>query len=107
MRQQCHLTRFSKPKTHFGIMSTWVAKFRERCELRLSRLCWVLAALSSLLALIVLLFIPELSVLSQPDGTRFFYIDRQWTCRQAILPFFRITPCSHFPDLFLAVLCFS
>jgi hypothetical protein len=55
--------RFSKPKTHFGIMSTWVAKIRERRELRLSRVCWVLAALFALLALIVLLFIPEVSVL--------------------------------------------
>src|SRR3954454_24638880 len=58
-------------------MSTWMAKIGERRELRLSRLCWMLAALSTLLALIVLLFIPEVSVLSQPDGTRFFYIDRQ------------------------------
>ena len=58
-------------------MNPWVTGVRVHHALRLSRVCWALAAVFALLSLAVLLFIPELSVLSEPDGTKYFYIDRQ------------------------------
>ena len=58
-------------------MSAWVTGIRTQRALRLSRVFWALATVCALLSLAILLFIPEVSVLSQPDGTKFFYIDRQ------------------------------
>src|SRR5262249_3592794 len=54
-----------------------VTEMRGKRDLRLSRVCWALAAVFALLALIVLIFIPEVSGLSQPDGTKYFYVNRQ------------------------------
>jgi hypothetical protein len=58
-------------------MSIWVTEMPGKRDLRLSRISWALAAVFALLSLTVLLFMPELSILSQPDGTKYFYIDRQ------------------------------
>jgi hypothetical protein len=58
-------------------MSIWLTEMRGKRDLRLSRVCWALAVVFALLSLTVLLFIPEVSVLSLPDGSKYFYIDRQ------------------------------
>jgi hypothetical protein len=58
-------------------MSTWAIGVQTHRALRLSRVCWALAAVFALLSLAVLLFAPEVSVLSQPDGTKYIFIDRQ------------------------------
>jgi hypothetical protein len=58
-------------------MSISVTEIQRKRDLRLSRVCWALAAVFALLSLTVLLFIPEVSVLSQPDGTKYFYVNRQ------------------------------
>ena len=59
-------------------MSKWVTELQGKRDLRLSRVCWSLAAVFAMLSSTVLLYIPEVSVLSQPDGTNYFYIDRQF-----------------------------
>ena len=46
--------------------------------LHLARVCWALAALFGLLSLAVLFLIPEVSLLAQPDGKSFFYINRDF-----------------------------
>ena len=59
-------------------MSIWRKELRERHALHLARVCWALSVVSALLALAVLVFIPEISVLSQPDGTKYLYINRDF-----------------------------
>ena len=49
-----------------------------RRERRLSHACWALGLVFGVFALAVFLFIPEVSLLSEPDGTQRFYIDRQF-----------------------------
>src|SRR5258707_13908941 len=58
-------------------MSPWVTRIQTPRDLCLSRVCRALAAVFALLSFAVLLLIPEVSVLSQPDGTNYFYIYRQ------------------------------
>jgi hypothetical protein len=58
-------------------MRTLSAATRKNGDLRLSRVCWTLAATFALLSLAILLFIPQISILSQMDGSRFVYVNRQ------------------------------
>ena len=58
-------------------MSVHVTGTKSKRDLRLSRICWVLAAGFASVSMTLLVFIPEVSVLSQPDGTSYFYINRQ------------------------------
>lgn len=63
-------------------MQTWAISFltstaRAKRDLHIARVCWALAAVSGLLSFALLVFIPDVSVLCQPDGKTFFYINRQ------------------------------
>jgi len=58
-------------------MSFPTSAAREKYGLHLVRVCWALAAVSGLLSFALLVFIPDVSVLCQPDGRTFFYINRQ------------------------------
>ena len=58
-------------------MTTWAAGIRGQHDRRLSQICLAMALLFAALGLALFLFIPEVSVLSEPDGTKYFYIDRQ------------------------------
>ena len=58
-------------------MSMLTSAMRDKRSLHLARLCWALAAMFGLLSFAFLVFLPEVSVLCQPDGKRFLYINRQ------------------------------
>jgi hypothetical protein len=59
-------------------MSILTSTVRDKRNLHLARVSWALAAMFGLISFAVLIIIPEVSLLSQPDGKRFLYIDRQF-----------------------------
>src|SRR5215831_2438439 len=59
-------------------MQFWTNESRAKRNRKLSRVCRSFAAVFGLLSVTILLFIPEVSLLSQADGTKYFYIDRQF-----------------------------
>ena len=40
-------------------------------------LCWTLSGACGLLSFVILLFVPEISILSEPDGSRYLFVNRQ------------------------------
>ena len=44
---------------------------------KLALLCWALSGACGLLSFVILLFVPEISILSEPDGSRYLYVNRQ------------------------------
>jgi hypothetical protein len=50
---------------------------RARHSQHIARVCWALAATSGLLSFALLVFVPDVSVLCQPDGKNFLYVNRQ------------------------------
>src|SRR5258705_12169940 len=59
-------------------MNILTSTVRDKRNLHLARVFWALAALFGLLSFAVLIIIPEVSLLSQPDGKRLLYINRQF-----------------------------
>jgi hypothetical protein len=59
-------------------MSFLTGAVREKHSLHLARVCWALAVFSGLLSFALLVFVPDVSVLCQPDGRNFLYINRQF-----------------------------
>ena len=50
---------------------------RQKHGLHLARVCWALAAFCGLLSFALLVFVPDVSVLHDPDGKTSLYINRQ------------------------------
>jgi hypothetical protein len=51
---------------------------RERHSQRVAHVCWALALISGVISFALLVFVPDVSVLCQPDGRTFFYVNRQF-----------------------------
>jgi len=59
-------------------MNFLTSAVRERHNQHIAHVCWALAATSGLLSFALLVFVPDVSVLCQPDGKSFLYVNRQF-----------------------------
>lgn len=44
---------------------------------KLALLCWAFSGVCGLLSFVILLYVPAISILSEPDGSRYLFVNRQ------------------------------